>query len=98
MYNRRDLTPGVSFCLEFTMNMYVNLCPKYRENSETLTVDVPTEYMDQLMQYVHVLADERNQNASKAFVDIVRYSFNTLMEKENDRKSRKNGQRRGRNR
>jgi type IV secretory pathway component VirB8 len=80
------------------MNMYVNLCPKYTENSETVTVDVPTEYVDHLMQYVHILADERNQTARKALVDIVRYSFNTLMEKENDRKSRKNGQRRRRDR
>ena len=80
------------------MNMYVNLCPKYTENSETVTVDVPTEYVDQLMQMVHILADERNQTARKALVDIVRYSFNTLMEKEYDRKSRKNGQRRRRDR
>ena len=80
------------------MNMYVNLCPKYTENSETVTMDVPTEYVDELMRYAHILADERNQTARKALVDIVRYTFNTLMEKENDRKSRKNGQRRRRDR
>ena len=80
------------------MNMYVNLCPKYTENSETVTMDVPTEYVDELMRYAHILADERNQTARKALVDIVRYTFNTLMEQEHDRKSRKNGQRRRRDR
>ena len=80
------------------MNMYVNLCPKYTENSETVTMDVPTEYVDELMRYAHILTDERNQTARKALVDIVRYTFNTLMEKEHDRKSRKNGQRRRRDR
>ena len=64
------------------MNMYVNLCPKYTENSETLTVDVPTEYMDEFTQLVHTLADEKNITSRRAFSDIVRTTFNYLMEKD----------------
>ena len=80
------------------MNMYVNLCPKYTENTETLTVDVPTEYMDEFVQMVHTLSDEKNISERKAFQDIVRYTFNYLMERDYDRKNRKDGKRRGRNR
>ena len=80
------------------MNMYVNLCPKYTENSETITVAVPTEYMDEFTQLVNTLADEKNITSRKAFSDIVRTTFNYLMEKDYDRKNRKNDKRRGRNR
>lgn len=80
------------------MNMYVNLCPPYTETSETLTLDIPPHEMDILLQYVHVLADEKNISARRAFSDMVRYTFDQLMEKDYDRKNRKNGKRRGRNR
>ena len=80
------------------MNMYVNLCPAYTEKSETLTVDVPTDQMDDFMQMVHILSVEKNISARRAFTDMVRYTFDNLMEKEYDRKSRKNAKRRGRNR
>ena len=78
--------------------MYVNLCPAYTEKSETLTVDVPTDQMDDFMQMVHILSEEKNIAARRAFTDMVRYTFDNLMEKEYDRKSRKNAKRRGRNR
>jgi len=90
--------PWVSFCLEINMNMYVNLCPPYTEKSETLTLDIPPHEMDILLQYVHVLADEKNISARRAFSDMVRYTFDQLMENDYDRKNRKNGKRRGRNR
>jgi len=50
------------------------------------------------MQYVHVLSEEKNITARRAFTDMVRYTFDNLMEKDYDRKSRKNAKRRGRNR
>ena len=78
--------------------MYVNLCPAYTEKSETLTVDVPTDQMDDFMQMVHILSVEKNISARRAFTDMVRYTFDNLKEKEYDRKSRKNAKRRGRNR
>ena len=80
------------------MNMYVNLCPPYTEKSETLTLDIPPEEMDLFMQYVHVLADQKNVSARKVFADMVKSTYDQLMEKDYDRKNRKNVKRRGRNR
>jgi hypothetical protein len=81
------------------MNMYVNLCSKtYAEKSETLTLDVPPDLMDSFMQYVHVLADEKNISARRAFQDMVQGTYEQLMEKDYERKNRKNAKRRGRNR
>ena len=80
------------------MNMYVNLCPPYTEKSETLTLDIPPEEMELFMQYVHVLADQKNVSARKAFTDMVKSTYDQLMEKDYDRKNRKNVKRRGRNR
>jgi len=78
--------------------MYVNLCPPYTEKSETVTLDIPPEEMDMFMQYVHILAEEKNLSARKAFTDMVKYTYDQLMDKDYDRKNRKNGKRRGRNR
>jgi hypothetical protein len=80
------------------MNHYVNLCPAYTEQTETLTVDLPPEFMDEFMQMVHVLADEKQITARRAFVDMVKYTYYNLMEKNYERKSRKNAKRRGRDR
>ncbi len=80
------------------MNMYVNLCPAYTEKSETLTVDIPPDQMDEFMQYVHILSEEKNINARRAFTDLIKESYYTLMEKDYERKGRKNAKRRGRNR
>ena len=80
------------------MNMYVNLCPAYTEKAETLTLDVPPDQMDTFMQYVHVLAEEKNISARRAFTDMVQGTYEKLMEKDYERKNRKNAKRRGRNR
>ncbi len=78
------------------MNMYVNLCTAYTEKSDTLTVDIPPEYTDEFNQMVHVLAEEKNITARRAFVDLVKNTFDNLMEKDYERKGRKNAKRRGR--
>lgn len=96
VHNRRD--PKGLFLFGVTMNMYVNLCPAYTNQSETLTVDIPTDEMDSFMQLVHILSEEKNISARRAFTDMVRYTFDNLMEKDYERKSRKNAKRRGRNR
>tara|TARA_Y100001937_G_scaffold34999_1_gene50160 strand:- start:26505 stop:26747 length:243 start_codon:yes stop_codon:yes gene_type:complete len=80
------------------MNMYVNLCRAYTEKSETLTLDVPPDKMETFMQYVHVLADEKNISARRAFEEMVQGTYEQLMEKDYERKNRKNAKRRGRNR
>ena len=78
------------------MNMYVNLCPAQSEKKDTLTVDIPPEYTDEFNQMVHVLAEEKNITARRAFVDLVKNTFDNLMEKDYERKGRKNAKRRGR--
>ena len=76
------------------MNMYVNLCTGYTERNDTLTLDLPPEYVDELMQMVHTIADEKNVTARKAFVDMVRYTYYNLLEGEGyDHKNRKNAKR-----
>ena len=84
------------FFVENTMNMYVNLCQGTVSKKDTLTVDLPPEYTDNFNQMVHILAEEKNITARRAFVDLVKYTFDNLMERDYDRKSRKNAKRRGR--
>ena len=79
------------------MNMYVNLCPAMSEKKDTLTVDIPPEYTDEFNQMVHILSEEKNITARRAFVDLVKTTFDNLMEKDYERKGRKNAKRRGRN-
>jgi hypothetical protein len=78
------------------MNHYVNLCPPYTDKPETLTVDLPPEYMDEFMRMVNVIADERNVTSRRAFVDMVKFTFENLMEKSYDQ-NRKNAKRGRRN-
>ena len=77
------------------MNMYVNLCPAMSEKKDTLTVDIPPEYTDEFNQMVHILAEEKNITARRAFVDMVKHTFDNLMEKDYERKGRKDAKRRG---
>jgi len=79
------------------MNMYVNLCQGTASKKDTLTVDLPPEYTDEFNQMVHILSQEKNITARRAFVDLVRNTFDNLMEKDYERKGRKNAKRRGRN-
>ena len=89
---------GVFFSAwRLTMNLYVNLCPPYTQRSDTVTVDVPAEHMEQFMQYVHILKDEKNISARRAFLEMVEGTYENLMGKDYDRKNRKNAKRRGRN-
>ena len=88
----------VSFLLENFMNMYVNLCPAYTQKSDSVTMDVPSDMTEYFMQYVYTLSDEKNISARRAMNDMLRYTFDTLMENDYERKSRKNAKRRGRNR
>ena len=78
------------------MNMYVNLCSGKEERKDTLTVDLPPEYTDEFNQMVHILSQDKNISARRAFVDLVKTTFDNLMERDYDRKSRKNAKRRGR--
>ena len=46
---------------------------------------------------VHILAEDKNVTARRAFVDMVKFTFDNLMERDYERKGRKNAKRRGRN-
>ena len=85
------------FLMGITMNMYVNLCSGKEERKDTLTVDIPPVYTDEFNQMVHILAEEKNISARRAFGDMVKYTFDNLMERDYERKGRKNAKRRRRN-
>ena len=78
------------------MNMYVYMCTGTVPKKDTLTIDIPPEYTDEFNQMVHILAEEKNITARRAFVDLVRNTFDNLMERDYERKGRKNAKRRGR--
>ena len=79
------------------MNIYVNLCSGKEERKDTLTVDIPPVYTDEFNQMVHILAEEKNISARRAFGDMVKYTFDNLMERDYERKGGKNAKRRRRN-
>ena len=76
--------------------MYVNLCSGTNEKKDTLTVDIPPVYTDEFNQMVHILAEEKNISARRAVGDMVKYTFDNLMERDYERKGRKNAKRGGR--
>ena len=78
------------------MNMYVNLCSSTNDKRDTLTVDIPPVYTDEFNQMVPILAEEKNISARRAFVDMVKFTFDNLMERDYERKGRKNAKRGGR--
>jgi len=75
------------------MNYYVNCTPKNCQEYESVTLDVPTEDAEAVLYYARVLADEKNITARKALGDIVRDVYEKLLEKNYDRKNRKNRKR-----
>ena len=46
------------------MQYYANLCAPYAEKNATLTIDLPAEDMDQFMELVHILKEEKNLSGS----------------------------------
>ena len=80
------------------MNHYFNCTPRQCEEYESITLDIPTEHVEEVLFYARTIADEKNIPARKAFTEVVRGVYYQLMEKNYDRKNRKNAQRRGRNR
>lgn len=80
------------------MNHYINCTPRGTEEYESITLDIPTEHVDEILFYARTISDEKNITARRAFGEVVRGVYYQLMEKNYDRKNRKNAQRRGRNR
>lgn len=75
------------------MNYYVNCTPRGTDEYENICLDIPTSDMEEVLYYARVLSDEKNISSRKAFGDLVKGVFNQLMEKNYDRKNRKNRRR-----
>ena len=56
-------------------------------------MDIPTQDVEDFLYYVRLLADERNISSRRAFGELVRGVYQSLMEKEYDRQDRKSRQR-----
>ena len=54
------------------MNHYVNCAPRGSTEYESITLDVPSQNVDEVLQYARTLVDEHNVSARKAFADSVR--------------------------
>ena len=63
------------------MNHYFNCTPRGTEEYESITIDVPTEHVEEVLYYVRTISDEKNITARKAFSDVVRGVYYQLMEK-----------------
>jgi hypothetical protein len=80
------------------VNYYINCAPRGTDDYESVTLDIPTSDVEEILYLARTLSEEKNITARKAFGDVVRGVYYQLMEKNYDRKNRKNAQRRGRNR
>ena len=56
-------------------------------------MDIPTSDVEDFLYYVRLLADERNISSRRAFGEMVKGVYQSLMEKEYDRQDRKSRQR-----
>ncbi len=56
-------------------------------------MDIPTQDVEDFLYYVRLLADERNISSRRAFGEMVKGVYQSLMEKEYDRQDRKSRQR-----
>ena len=76
------------------MNIYLNLKPNnYDGESDLLTVDLPSNYIDDIMKYVRPIAEEKSSTESKVLKDIFKQSIFEINRRENERKNRKNKKR-----
>ena len=58
------------------MNIYLNLKPNnYDGESDLLTVDLPSNYIDDIMKYVRPIAEEKSSTESKVLKDIFKQSI-----------------------
>lgn len=76
------------------MNCYLNLKPNnYDGESDLLTLDLPSHYIDDIMKYVRPIAEDRQTPESKVLKDIFKQSIFEINRRENERKNRKNKKR-----
>lgn len=63
------------------MSLYVNLCPPHTEKSDIISLEVPLNYTDKLLEYAHIISDHTNLSNRKAFKEVVKYSVQYLLDK-----------------
>ena len=76
------------------MNCYLNLKPNnYDGESDLLTLDLPSHYIDDIMKYARPIAEQSQTTESKVLKDIFKQSIFEINRRENERKNRKNAKR-----
>lgn len=76
------------------MNIYLNLKPNnYDGESDLLTLDLPQNYIDDIMRYVRPIAEQTKQAEIKILKDLIKECVFTISQRSYERKNRKNKKR-----
>ena len=76
------------------MNIYLNLKPNnYDGESDLLTLDLPQNYLDDIMRYVRPIAEQKQTAEIKVLKDIIKESAFEISRRNYERKNRKNKKR-----
>ncbi len=76
------------------MNIYLNLKPNnYDGESDLLTLDLPANYLDDIMRYVRPIAEQKEVSDFKILKDIIKESATEISRRSYERKNRKNKKR-----
>ncbi len=76
------------------MNLYFNLKPNnYNGESDLLTLDLPENYIDDIMKYVRPIAEESKISETKILKEIIKESVLEISRRNYERKNRKNKKR-----
>ena len=73
------------------MNVYLYLKPNnYDGDSDLLTLDLPANYLDDIMKYVRPIAEQRNTSNERILKDLFKAcAYEISMSGKNERKNRK---------
>lgn len=76
------------------MHVYLNLKPNnYDGESDLLTLDLPSNHLDDIMRYVRPIAEQQQQSEYKILKDLIKESVFKISQKNYERKNRKNKKR-----
>ena len=76
------------------MNIYLNLKPNnYDGESDLLTLDLPQNYIDDIMRYVRPIAEQKETSDYKILKDLIKEAAFEISRRKHERKGRKNKKR-----
>ena len=76
------------------MNIYLNLKPNnYDGESDLLTLDLPQNYLDDIMRYVRPIAEQKETSDMKVLKELFKEAAFEISRRPNERKNRKNKKR-----